>query len=75
MKSWFGYKLYLLADVDYELPIGFSLKPANKAEVKEGEERVCNMLESELAQRCKSFVADQGLDTDVLRKIFYRQGV
>ena len=33
------------------------------------------MLESELAERCRSFVADKGLDTDVLRKIFYRQGV
>ena len=74
VKSWFGYKLYWLADVDYELPIGFSLKPANKAEVKACEEPVCNMLESELAQRCKSFVAHKGLDTDVLRKILYRQG-
>ena len=61
--------------MNYELPIAFSLKSANKAEVKECEELVCNMLESELAQRCKSFVADKGLDTDVLRKIFYRQGV
>ena len=33
------------------------------------------MLESELAQRCKSFVADKGLDTDELRKIFYRYEV
>ena len=33
------------------------------------------MLESELAQRCKSFVTDKGLDTDALRKIFYRLGV
>ena len=36
---------------------------------------MCNMLESELAQRCKSFVTDKGLDTDALRKIFYRLGV
>ena len=33
------------------------------------------MLESELGERCKSFVADKGLDTDALRKIFYRYGV
>ena len=33
------------------------------------------MLESELAERCRSFVADKGLDTDALRKILYRGGV
>ena len=33
------------------------------------------MLESELGERCKSFVADKCLDTDELRKIFYRHGV
>ena len=36
---------------------------------------MCNMLESELAERCKSFVADKGLDADELRKILYRHGV
>ena len=36
---------------------------------------MCSMLESEPAERCKSFVADKGLNTDALRKIFYRRGV
>ena len=75
VKSWFGYKLYLQADVRYELPIAFSLKPANETEIKECKELVSNMLENELAERCKSFVADKGLDADELRKIFYRHGV
>ena len=75
VKSWHGYKLHLQADVSYELPIGFSLKPANESEIKECKELACNMLESELGERCKSFVADKGLDTDELRKIFYRHGV
>ena len=66
VKSWHGYKLHLQADVSYELPIGFSLKPANESEIKECKELACNMLESELGERCKSFVADKGLDTDEL---------
>ena len=57
------------------MPIGFSLKPAGEAEVKECKQLVCNMLESELAERWRSFVADKGLDTDELRKILYRHGV
>ena len=69
VTSWIGYKLHLLADVRYELPIGFSLKPAGRAEVKECKELVCSMLESELAERCRSFVTDKGLDTDALRKL------
>ena len=36
---------------------------------------MCNMHESELGERCKSFVADKGLDTDALCKILYRHGV
>ena len=63
------------ADVRYELPIAFSLKPANQTEIKECKQLVCNMLESELGEHCKSFVADKGLDADELRKIFYRHGV
>ena len=59
----------------YELPIGFFLKPAGEAEVKECKQLVCNMLESELAERRRSFVADKDFDTDVLRKILYRHGV
>ena len=61
--------------MDYELPIAFSLKPVNENEINEFKELVYNMLESELGECCKSFVADNGLDTDVLRKIFYRHGV
>ena len=53
----------------YELSIGFFLKSAGRAEVKECKELVCSMLKSELAERCRSFVADKGLDTDALHKL------
>ena len=58
-----------MADVRYELSIGFFLKSAGRAEVKECKELVCSMLKSELAERCRSFVADKGLDTDALHKL------
>ena len=31
-KWWFGYKLHLLVDANYELPIGFEVTPANTPE-------------------------------------------
>ncbi len=35
VTKWFGYKLHLLVDSVYELPLGFSLTPASKSDCPE----------------------------------------
>jgi transposase len=33
VKKWFGYLVTLVVDVDYELPVGFDVSPANSSEM------------------------------------------
>lgn len=35
-RSWFGCKLHLVVDADYDLPVAFSVTKASRSEVKEG---------------------------------------
>jgi hypothetical protein len=33
---WFGYKLHLIVDANYELPVAYELTKASSSDVKEG---------------------------------------
>lgn len=62
---WFGYKVHIIADVDYELPIGFYITKASVSdtscllpmieEIKEKHE--------EIIEKAKTLTADKGYDT------------
>ena len=64
IKSWFGYKLHLIVDAVYELPIGYRLTGASEAEApimhklyEEEKER-----HPELIDRCEYAIGDRGYD-------------
>jgi hypothetical protein len=64
LKSWFGYKLHLVVDADYELPVAFEVTRASCSEVSEAH-RLLERLEQrhpELLDDCEVFLADRGLD-------------
>lgn len=65
VKSWFGYELHLIADVDYEIPIAFEITPASHSEspVLRKMIRFHFGQDPELVGRCYDFVADRGLDS------------
>jgi hypothetical protein len=64
IKTWLGYKLHLIVDVDYELPVAWELTPASIGESP----RLMPLLESievahpELLARTKTLGADRGYD-------------
>jgi hypothetical protein len=64
IKRRFGYGVHAIADTQFEIPVAMHLTPASRAE--RIERRV--MLEEtlvetpELAERCRDFSADRGLD-------------
>ncbi len=74
-KRWYGYSLGILGDVNYELPIDFKLVPANQSEHPLCDALVSEFIDSQLGTRCKSFVADRGLDSDKLRKKLHEQDI
>jgi hypothetical protein len=64
IRSWFGYKLHLVVDADYELPVAWELTPASVGESP----RLMALVESiELAHpqvlaRTETLAADRGYD-------------
>jgi len=63
LYRWFGYKLHLLVDASYELPIAFQVTPANEADTT----RMVPLLQkAELARperRAQAVIADKGYDS------------
>ncbi len=64
VKSWFGYKLHLLVDARYELPLAFKLTKASPGEAPIAHHLV-DHLESQhpdLLEACEYLDADRGYD-------------
>ena len=55
VKSWFGFKIHLMVDADYELPVGFEVTKASVADIKAGKE----LFES-VARRHEGLVEEAG---------------
>lgn len=66
MQRWFGYKLHLVVDSNYELPLGFEV---TKASVADGPRLLPLVSElarkhGELAKRARELAADKGYDSE-----------
>jgi len=63
--KWFGYKLHLMVDVDYELPLGFEVTKASASDSP----RLLPLLSQwqarhpEIAARTETLAADKGYDS------------
>jgi hypothetical protein len=64
VKSWFGYKLHLVVDATYELPVCYRVTAASVPELAVAQEMFTGMKaeQPELMQRCRYGIADRGYD-------------
>ena len=71
IKSWFGYNLHLIADVKYEIPVAFEITPASHSEQTTLKKLIHATFgqDPKLADRCRDFVADRGLDSAGIKKM------
>ena len=44
-KKWFGFRLHLLSDATYELPVDYEVTKASNSELKETEKLLDNIKE------------------------------
>lgn len=72
---WFGYKLHLLVDSTYELPLAFEITKASEADsshlvplVEQNEEK-----NPEVAERADELAADRGYDSGELNRTLYEE--
>ena len=61
-ETHFGYRIHLMADVDYELPIDYEIETANVAEGKTFVKILEKWVNREILERTESATADKGYD-------------
>jgi len=64
VKSWFGYKLHLIVDGDYELPVAYEVTRASRPD-NESAVRMLGHLEDrhrELVDGCEALMGDKAYD-------------
>lgn len=62
--KWFGYKLHLVVDATYELPVYFTVTKASTSDIKEGHELLEQMKEKqpEILTKAETIACDKGYD-------------
>jgi len=78
VTRWFGYKLHLLVDTTYELPVAFEVTRASVTDVKQLQPLVAKtqQLHSELLQRSRCCTADKGYDSGPdIAKLYDQYGI
>ncbi len=61
---WFGYKLHLVVDALYELPVSFVLTPANESDTKQMEALLKKAGADMVETRPQAVIADKGYDSE-----------
>jgi transposase len=72
--KWFGYKLHLMVDADYELPVAFELTKASCSEMPQGRKLVRKLQQKHpdlVEQDCNVLIADKGLDDTKLIELLW----
>ena len=64
-KKWFGFRLHLVADATYEIPVAFAVTKASASEKTETEKLLNDMWEEhrEWLETCQYFLGDKGYDS------------
>ena len=76
-KKWFGFRLHLIADATYELPVAFSVTKASNSEKTETQ-NLLNIMEKEHEKwldDCKYFLGDKGYDSTKIIKRLEEKGI
>lgn len=62
--KWFGYKLHLIVDATYELPVLFSLTKASEPDINEAHRLLTQMEENQpdILEAAETMTADKGYD-------------
>lgn len=76
-KKWFGFRLHLIADAAYELPVAFSVTKASNSEKTETKNLLTRIEEEheEWLERCTYFLGDKGYDSSKIIEDLESKGI
>jgi len=68
VKSWFGFKLHLMVDADYELPVGYEVTKASVADITGGKALLADVERRHpgLIDEAGELIGDKGYDDEKL---------
>ncbi|MEW5806156.1 MAG: transposase [Acidobacteriota bacterium] len=74
--SWFGYKLHLLVDTTYELPVGYRVTKATRGDIDEMLPMVEEAQEKHFGEGMETLAGDKAYDSGPHEEILYdRYGI
>jgi transposase len=73
MYYWFGYKLHLVIDALYELPVAFMLTPANESDTLQMEPLLKKAGADKEETRPEAVISDKGYDSRDNNKFIYKE--
>lgn len=78
VKSWFGFKLHLIVDANYELPVALEVTQASQPDVVEMKEMFKKMKTEhpQLLEDCEHGIGDRGYDdTALISQLWEKYGI
>lgn len=76
--KWFGYKVHLIVDSNYELPVAYSVTKASEPDINEAHEMIEDLEKErqEILEKCETMEADRGYDdTKLIKKVWDKYGI
>ena len=77
-KKCFGFKIHVIVDVKYELPVAFFVTKANASEIKCAKvfiETMSKESRKHILEKCRVFTADKGYDDEMLISMLTKNGI
>ena len=64
VKSWFGFKLHLIVDADYDLPIAYKVTKASASDIPIGRDMIADLdlNRPQVLENARFFLGDKGYD-------------
>ena len=71
IKKWFGFKLHLIVDADYELPVAYKITRASSSDVVIGRDMITDLQanRSEILETARIMIGDKGYDDTALTRM------
>ena len=75
VQRWFGYKAHLVADAEYELPVGYAVTKASASEMPQARALLDGLKERHpaLVEGCEFWTADKGQDDGAMIRRLWDQ--
>jgi IS5 family transposase len=70
---WFGYKLHLIVDALYEIPLAFTLTPANESDMNQMKPLLQKVGADQKETRPKAVISDKGYDSQGNNTYVYKE--